>query len=121
LRPGRPGRPRRPFRHRSPTWPGLLGRFKTKALDDGPNPNQGSHEAESRLTKPGEIPIFCTADLRVNQLEAGGVLRIRAAWSGMIGKTPPAPAGPAVVTSCFPCIGVAGLVPDDRRMRSPSP
>jgi hypothetical protein len=95
-------------------WPGLLGQFKTRALDDGPNPNQGSYEAESRLTKPGEIPMFCTADLRVNQLEAGGVLRMRGAWSGMIGDSAPAPAGPAVVTSYFPYIGVAGLVPDDR-------
>jgi hypothetical protein len=100
-------------------WPGLLGRFKSKALDDGPNPNQGSYGAESRLTKPGEIPIFCTADLRVNQLEAGGVLRMRAAWSGMIGGTAPAPAGPAVVTSSFPYIGVAGLVPNDRTDADP--
>ena len=104
-----PGRP----------WPGLLGRFKTKALDDGPNPNQGSYEAEARLTEPGEIPIVCTADLRVNQLEAGGVLRIRAAWSGMIGERAPAPAGPAVVTSYFPYIGVAGLVPNDRTDAEP--
>lgn len=100
-------------------WPGLLGRFKSKALDDGPNPNQGSYEAESRLTKPGEIPIFCTADLRVNQLEAGGVLRLRAAWSGMIGERAPAPTGPAVVTASFPYIGVAGLVPNDRTDADP--
>jgi hypothetical protein len=95
-------------------WPGLLGRFKSKALDDGPNPNQGSYEAESRLTEPGEIPIACTADLRVNQVEPGGVLRLRAAWSGMIGEKAPAPTGPAVVTASFPYIGVAGLVPNDR-------
>jgi hypothetical protein len=100
-------------------WPGLLGRFKITALDDDPNPNQGGYEAESRLTKPGEIPMFCTADLRVNELEAGGVLRMRAAWSGTIGETAPAPAGPAVVTSSFPYIGVAGLVPNDRTDAEP--
>jgi hypothetical protein len=100
-------------------WPGLLGRFKTRALGEGPNPNQGSYEAESRLTQPGEIGVFCTADLRVNQLEPGAVLRMRAAWSGTIGESAPAPAGPAVVTSSFPYIGVAGVVPGDRTEADP--
>jgi hypothetical protein len=100
-------------------WSGLLGRFKSQAFKDGPNPNQGSYEAESRLTEPGEIGIYCTADLRVNQLEPGGVLRLRAAWSGMIGDSAPPPAGPAVVTTSFPYIGVAGLVPNERTDADP--
>jgi hypothetical protein len=100
-------------------WSGLLGRFKSQALDEGPNPNQGSYEAESRLTEPGQIQIACPASLRVNQLEPRGVLRIRAAWGGMIGDQVPAPAGPAVVTTSFPYIGVAGMVPNERTDADP--
>ena len=68
---------------------------------------------------PGQIQRMCTADLRVNQLEAGVVLRMRAAWNGTIGESAPAPVGPAVVTSWFPYIGVAGVVPDDRTESDP--
>ena len=70
---------------RGRVWPGLLGRFKTLALGLE-NPTNVGYEEVSRLPVPGQIQRVCTADLRVNQLEAGVVLRMRAAWNGTIGS-----------------------------------
>ena len=99
-------------------WPGLLGRFKTLALGLA-NPTNVGYEEVSRLPVPGQIPRACTADLRVNQLEPGVVLRIRAAWSGTTGESAPAPVGPATVTAWFQYIGEAGVVPADRTDADP--
>ena len=99
-------------------WPGLLGRFKALALGLA-NPTDVGYEEVSRLPVPGQIQRVCTAVLRVNQLEPGVLLRMRAAWSGTIGESAPAPIGPAVVTTWFAYIGVAGVVPDDRTVADP--
>lgn len=102
------------------TWPGLLGRFKTLALGDqfGRLTSVG-YEAAARLPLPGQIPMYCTADFRWNQLEAGGRGSLRAAWEGTISDGLPASPGPATVTAYFQYIGVQGVVPDDRMEADP--
>jgi hypothetical protein len=57
--------------------------------------------------------MFCTADLRINELAPGATLGMRAAWDGRVGGVAPAPAGPAVVKASFPFIGVADAVGKD--------
>lgn len=102
-------------------WPGLLGRFKALALGGGgfENPALGGYEEQSRIQEPGQMPLLCTADLRINELPAGASLTMRAGWDGTIGGVAPAPAGPAAITASFPFIGISGVVPPDLTDRRP--
>jgi hypothetical protein len=90
-------------------WPGLPGRFKNLALEFE-NPASGRYNEQSRIRGPGQIPVVCTADLRVNELPPGAALTMRAGWDGTVGGAAPAPTGPANVRASFPFIGIAGVV-----------
>ncbi len=97
-------------------WPGLLGRFKERAMGgEGASPTTGFFTPEGRV--PGrigaDVVIACTADLRIERLEPGAVLELRAAWDGVLSDSRQAIPGPAVVTASFPLIGASGAVPAD--------
>jgi hypothetical protein len=94
-------------------WPGRLGSFKRLAV--GLQPMNVGYVPESRF---GHDNLACTADLRIETLPVGQVLRYRAGWDGRMNDNP-TPPGPATVTAMFPFIGLAGLVPADRYETTP--
>ncbi len=84
-------------------WPEPLARFKREAL--GPGNGNGllrvGYTAEARW----ETQVACPAVLRIETLDAGAHLDLRAGWDGTY-EGSPVPIGPASVTATFPVMDV---------------
>ena len=82
-------------------WDGLAARFKELA-GGGVDPLAVTAFMDERFVDKGQVA--CTADLRINELEPGGRLVMRAAWDGEAGGVPVG-ARRTTITASFPYMG----------------
>jgi hypothetical protein len=80
-------------------WPEPLARFKREAL--GPANGNGLLRVVYTADARWKTQVVCPADLRIETLDAGAHLDLRAGWDGMY-EGSPVPTGPATVTATFP-------------------
>lgn len=80
-------------------WPEPLARFKREAL--GPGNGNGLLRVVYTAEARWKTQVACPADLRIETLDAGAHLDLRAGWDGTY-EGSPVPTGPASVTATFP-------------------